>query len=341
MPGTATGVRVYRSNLLFMTEFSPLALSVSNPGDYTSEMVAPGEGQSWNGLIDRLLRPRQAAGENGAKRGRNLLPEPRLLGLRMAALYRSWQQNAGPDLGRLTEGLLADIGLAAGAPLACTCRAAAEAVSRWKGSAYHSARHHAEVATNAMVVAAISSHRGYPLPRHDLGLLLAAALAHDIYWNSEAAQTRFAAETRSAEALADIAAECGVAAADRAAMRVLVMVTDPQSRADLAGLVDGTGTRRELLPPLASVAGNQRLLRLAALLSDADLLSSAGLTLAWTRVQGERLSVENQAPLGTAVWQHFFDAIVGPNFLSVGGQHFAPNLARIRRSTSAMRSDAR
>ena len=292
-------------------------------------MPAQKRQQSWSGIIERLLQRRHGNGHtapNGA--GAAPLPDPRVLGLRMAALYCYWQRTDGPDLLQLTAALVAHIGLAPNTPIACTCRNAAAAVGRWRGRAYHSARHHAEVATNAMVLAAIAARHGNALPARDLGILLAAALAHDIHWEPARQQVRFALEAKAAATLDAIAAECGVAADERHAMRALVLATEPHCRADLAA--PERPAPRGMPESLAELRREPRLLRLAALLSDADLLSSAGLSPAWTRVQGQRLARETRTALGEAERRYFFDAIVGPGFLSAGGQYFAANLARIR-----------
>jgi hypothetical protein len=291
--------------------------------------------ESLAGIVGRLLQQARADRSGAAADAALRVPDARRLGLRMAALYRKWQRTGGPDLRRLTEALLAHIGLPAASPLAETCRAAAAAVSEWQGSAYHSARHHAEVATNAMVLATISGRQGSPLPARDLGLLLAAALAHDLnYEPTQDRRVRFAAEARSAKALDAIAARCGLGKADRRAVRLLILATEPDSRPDLAALIADAGAAR--LPPLlAPLAKDARLPPLAALLSDADLLSSAGLTRSWAAVQGRRLAHENQMPVGRAEWRRFFRDIVGPGFLSAGGHHFAGNLAWIRSSWPA------
>lgn len=294
-----------------------------------------GSGQeTWTGIIGRLLNRSHPGAPARADDAASRVPDARLLGLRMTALYQHWQNTDGPDLVRLSEALIAHIGLAADTPVARTCLEAATAVSRWQGCAYHSARHHAEVATNAMVLATISDRLGCHTPPHDLGILLAAALAHDIGLEpATAKQVRFAAEAKSAAALDLIAASCGVGDDDRNAMHTLVMATEPHSRADIAALVAGrVGAEGALSEPLARLAADPRLLRLAGLISDADLLSSAGLTRAWTRVQEQRLEREMCAPIVDAEWHHFFDTVVGRDFLSRGGQHFAANLAHIRTS---------
>ena len=292
-------------------------------------MPAQKRQQSWSGVIERLLRPRHHDGRTAANGADAAPPDAHVLGLRMAALYCYWQHTDGPDLPQLTDALVAHIGIAPNTPIGCTCRNAAAAVSRWRGRAYHSARHHAEVATNAMVLAALAARRGNAVPPRDLGILLAAALAHDIHWEPARQQVRFAMEAKAAATLDAIAAECGVAAEDRQAMRALVLATEPHSRADLAA-PDRPAPAADVPEPLARLLREPRLLRLAELLSDADLLSSAGLSPAWTRVQGQRLARETKAALGEAERRYFFDAIVGPRFLSPGGQYFAANLARIR-----------
>ena len=287
-------------------------------------------------IIGRLLDGRHCsrpAISAGAERD---MPSAQLLGLRMAALYCYWQNTAGPDLVRLAAAFITHIGLTAGTPIARTCLQAAAAVAKWQGRAYHSARHHAEVATNAMVLAAISARQGAPVSAHDLGILLAAALAHDIDWQPTPDQrSRFAAEAKSAAVLDRIAAACGLGADDRRAIRVLVMATEPYSRAGMAALLAApdrgiglpSGDRGTALSVLAA---EPSLLHLASLLSDADLLSSAGLTRAWSRVQWQRLARESERPAKPADWEHFFDAIVGADFLSRAGRHFSANLARIR-----------
>jgi hypothetical protein len=297
--------------------------------------MPPGTPQeAWTGIIGRLLNRKHPNSAARAGDAQPPVPDARLLGLRMTALYQRWQNTDGPDLVRLTEALITHVGLAVDTPIARTCLEAAAAVRRWRGCEYHSARHHAEVATNAMVLATISAQLGCHTPPHDLGILLAAALAHDIDLEpATAKQVRFEAESKSAAALDAIAASCGVGDDDRHAMHLLVMATEPHSRAGIAALLAGQDGADGALPdPLARLATDQRLLKLAGLISDADLLSSAGLTRAWTRVQEQRLEREINAPIADADWHQFFDTIVGRDFLSRGGRHFAANLAHIRKS---------
>lgn len=220
--------------------------------------------------------------------------------------------------------LLEEAGLPQHTPLARACLQAAEAVSCWGGFPYHSARHHAEVATNAMVLAALC--REAPLCAGEREILLAAALGHDLYWEPTGGAP-FEREAQSARLLCNICSLQGVSETDRAAVRALVMSTEPQARRWLAQALAGDAP-----PPPAPLAPltDARLLRLAALLSDADLLSSAGLTPAWTRVQQARLEREQGRALGRPELRQFLDTVVGPDFLTQAGRIFSPNLARIR-----------
>jgi hypothetical protein len=258
-------------------------------------------------------------------------PTATRLGRRMAALYATWQGGGLPDLAALATGMLRRNGIVADTPVARTCVAAASAVAAWGGLPYHSATHHAEVTTNAMVLVELARRRGQIIDRHATALLLAACLSHDIYYSPRVARVRFAAENASAEALDAIAAACGCDAADRQAMRALVIATEPMLR-----LRPGGPLGAPLEPRAARLLGctsvDPNLAMLATLLSDADMLSSVGLTVGWYRVQEMRLEQEADRPAELGDSERFFSDIVGPDFLSDAGRVFSANLATIRRS---------
>lgn len=247
------------------------------------------------------------------------------LGQRMAALYRCWSGRAPVDLVALTACLLRRLG-GLELPLGLACLEVAAAVATWGGHAYHSAGHHAEVVTNTAVLLELSSVLGSSLsPRHML-LLLAAASAHDYgYLPGRASQERFAAEQVSAKAMEQVARHCGVSEADRHDIGLLILATEPGSRRLLA-----SGGSEEAPEPLDPLVRRPDLVTLASVLSDADLLSSAGLSLRWHQVQRARLERELGHPILPADDVAFFDGVVGNDFLSAGGRHFTPNLGRIR-----------
>ena len=259
------------------------------------------------------------------------LPDAMRVGQRMASLFASWQRGTAPDLEALATALLRRNGIPSDGPLAVTCLAAARAVSAWGGQPYHSATHHGEVATNAMVLVAIAELQGQPVGSHATATLLAASLAHDLYYLPSVARERFAAELASAQALDTIAAEAGCDDADRHAMRALVVATEPGLRLRPGGPL-GTPVDPTVSRLLGTSAIDPALAELAGFLSDADLLSSVGLTVRWYRVQQERLEREAGRPYRPGEAEAFFRDIVGVDFLSRPGRMLSGNLAAIRRA---------
>jgi hypothetical protein len=269
---------------------------------------------------------------SGEPGGDPCMPAPDWLGRRMAALYSRWDRRARFDLVALTVGFLDRLGMA-DAPIGRACVQVAGAVADWKGHPYHSTQHHAEVATNAMVLTEVAGRFGQPVPRHQRAILLAGSLAHDIdYEPVRSPQTRFVAEARSARTMDVINIRCGLDQADREALRCLILATEPAFRARLTLLLSRPGSRSGVPRRLHPLVAQPALAELAAILSDADLLSSSGLTLRWHQVQLARLERELGRRIPAAEDLRFFEQVVGDNFLSPGGRHFLPNLARIRRA---------
>ncbi len=266
----------------------------------------------------------------GVHRG---LPDPVRLGRRMAALYATWQRTHRPDMENLALSLLQRNSVPLDGKLGLTCLAAARAVAAWGGLPYHSARHHAEVATNAMVLLEIANLQGHAVPPHAAGMLLAACLAHDIHYHPSAAKKRFSAEHASADALDAIAADIGCDAEDRATMRALIIATEPGLRLRHGGPL-GMPLDATVARLLGRTTVDPALAGLAAILSDADLLSSVGLTTGWYRVQQGRLEREGGRRHRTEENRRFFATIVGTDFLSEPGRLFTRNLALIRHAVS-------
>ena len=288
-------------------------------------------------LIDLLFAPPHGAkdrGADGASPAWRNLPDPCRLGRRMAALYAVWQRRRLPDMTALAGMLLRRTGIGPGDPLIRCCLGAARAVDAWGGFPYHSAAHHAEVATNAMVLAELADRLGHRLDKRAAAMLLAASLAHDLHYLPAAGRPRFAAEGAAADAMDAIAAEAGCTDADRATLRALIIATEPGLRLRPGGplgapLDPAAMGRFDALPASPDVAA------LAAILSDADLLSSVGLTPGWYQVQKTRLEAESgqmQRPVDST---RFFRDIVGPDFLSEPGRVFSANLAAIRHGACA------
>jgi hypothetical protein len=283
-------------------------------------------------LIGQLLgNPRRVTAQGGLAGPKPPLPDAARLGRRMATLYATWQRGHLPDMDALAVVLLHRNGIPPDSALARTCRAAAAAVAAWGGLPYHSARHHAEVATNAMVMVELSDRQGHTLGRRATALLLAACLSHDLHYSPSVARKRFAAERASADALDTMARDAGCDGADRDAMRALILATEPGLRLRPGGPL-GQPLDPTVARLLQGAAVDPALAGLGAILSDADLLSSVGLTPAWYRVQEDRLQREAGRPSAPDEAERFFRDIVGPDFLSEPGRVFSANLAAIRRA---------
>jgi hypothetical protein len=276
-------------------------------------------------VLDQIL-PQAGSGAPPAA-----VAEPGLVARRLTAMYRRWDQEEQIDLVAVARGLLDRLGTL-DSPLAYTCLQAAEAVACWGGHEFHSARHHAEVATNTMLIAELACRLGQPVPPHQGLLLLASALAHDLYYDAPPGHPPlpFQAEARSARALDEIADRCGVADDDREALNCLVLATEPSFRKTLRSLMCGVCSCEAPPGLLAPMFSRPALVQLACMLSDGDLLSSAGLTPHWHHVQVMRLERERGRRMDQSDDAEFLDRIVGPGFLSIGGRWFDANLARIR-----------
>lgn len=281
-------------------------------------------------LIGRLFGGPAAVPRNRSAAPKGL-PNAARLGKRMAALYGSWQCCRLPDMEALACALLRHNGIAPDVPLARTCIGAARAVAAWGGLPYHSATHHAEVATNAAVLVEVADRLGQPVGQHATAMLLAACLAHDLHYEPSVARERFGAEHASAEALDAIATQAGCDEADRQGMRALIIATEPGLRRRPGGPL-GTPLEPEAARLLGKPAVDPALAGLAMILSDADLLSSVGLTPAWYRVQHARLEREAGRPHEPKERDRFFRDIVGADFLSEPGRLFSANLTAIRRT---------
>jgi len=279
-----------------------------------------------------LLRLKEIGGRAPPVR----LPPDRLA-RRIAALYRSWRR-PGFDLRRLIDRYLDDIALQDDAPMKAVARELAADLQHWPGHPYHSSLHHAEVANNAMVLAWLSAGLSEPLGPDDTLLLLVAALGHDRdHDGTSNGETVFRLEAIAAQAVDRICRRHGVDGRTRAELSTLILATDATMRPLFHALREARGCPDVDLPAeLAALKSSPRLFRLARLLSDADLMSSAALTKRWSLEQSARLSAEWQKPVDHACLVYFFEGMVGRDMLSTAGRYFSGNLQQIRAAALGM-----
>lgn len=262
------------------------------------------------------------------------LPEAAEIAGCLTATYRHWDRQGDAGLVELTQRFVDQLG-AGRDMLGHSCLEAAKAVTRWGGYPYHSTRHHAEVAANVMVITSIARRRGEKVRTRSRLLALTASLAHDLFYDpARTGAPPFEQERVSAQALDAIAERCGVSIGDRQILSCLILATYPGFRGELREILAGRRCRSPLPAPLNSIEQRPGLADLAAILSDADLLSSVGLTEQWHDVQRRRLEQETGCRIRAKDDATFIDLIVGNRFLSPGAQYFDNNLARIRAAIS-------
>jgi hypothetical protein len=176
---------------------------------------------------------------------------------------------------------------------------------------------------------------------HVLLLGCCAAFGHDVLHDGGAndavgldgmvTREAFRLELRSAETCAGILRKHAASEEDIAAIRCLILVTDPQDGYDaLEEALQGRDA--SAIRPEFTALTDPLLREMAAILRDADILPSAGLTPEDHDRTGEALEEElGLAPpgLGPAGTAHFLGVRLRGRFLSEAGRAFNPQLAAL------------
>ncbi|MCW0180919.1 hypothetical protein [Zavarzinia sp.] len=260
------------------------------------------------------------------------------------AVFEALEAQPVPKLAPMTDWLLAGQGFPPGHPYRVAARPLAEAIEARDQpvpvNPYHNAHHTLEVLLNAHYLAcrndAVATR--IRLSRREYGILCLAALIHDFEHDGtmNGAQ-RFRLERHSADLAAPYFVAAGIGAEDRAAIDAIVLATDPAGpnlyMKALHGqaFYDGPPPDPSLaFPELAPLAGDHRLLRMAALLNDADLLSSAGLSVDYAAKQSAKLGAEGGRILDCADMLRFLSHIVGGSFTTRAGRFFNLNMFLIK-----------
>ncbi len=263
-----------------------------------------------------------------------------MTGIILAAWHRRLARTGRPSLPALLAAAFDAIGLGPDAPERRLAMLGAVLAHATPAPRFHNARHTREVVADAIWLAAATS----ALPTADHALLLLAATIHDLGHdggtNTRAdpfGQVRTIPcllEDRAVALILPAAARAGLAPARQADLIAIVRATDIALRPALTALHDAPG-----LPPslLSRLAARPRALRVAALLADADVLASAGLTEASLRTQTARLGAERGRWLAPAETLGFFDHLLGGRFISSAGRRLDSNLQALRARIAAAR----
>jgi len=195
---------------------------------------------------------------------------------------------------------------------------------------YHNAQHFCEVLLSALYLSLLAR-----LAPREQTQLLVAALVHDFHHDGTSnAQVPFRLERLAAEAAAPYLDAARVSPEERARITAMVFATE---------VVVGTRFAREchlhfahaaprpalagVPEPLAALAGDARLALQAVILGEADVLSSAGLTVQYGELQQQKLAEERKQPLGAEHKLRFLNEVVQEFTV---GRFFSPNLRELK-----------
>ncbi len=271
------------------------------------------------------------------------------VGRAIAALYETLAGSDGPSPAAMLAAVLDELGVAPGAGERQAAMVAAVLATVPCNNQFHNADHSREVLGNAIwlsranAVLAGATPGALKLPADAVARLLLAAMMHDIGHDGTTnavpaadgteSYVPFRLEDRAFELMHPSLQRAGIAPAAIAALQVMLRATDPRARAGVRVLTDAAlyGT-----PPGAAPSAfvdhlrDPELALATALLCDADLMSSVGLTYAYYQRQSAALAAERGAPIAPAETRDFFTKVVGNGFSSAAGKRLDANLMRIR-----------
>lgn len=265
------------------------------------------------------------------------------LGQSLTELYQRWRADGGrPSLQLLASAHIARLGIRqTDDPLVQAAGRVGEAVQQsMQDHAYHNADHVAEVLNNAAVLCEINQTRGaVALSRHDCLLIFVAALGHDFGHDGTTNQGEiFRLESLAAGATQTAMRNLLCDADDVADVETLILATDPGPPARFVKALARWAEGRTDDPPdlegmpkeLSRLVDNRRLAVMAGLLQDADLLSSAGLSIRYNENMSARIGEEQGSAPSPESTLYFIDNIVGGGFTTRAGGVFDGNMLAIR-----------
>ena len=238
---------------------------------------------------------------------------------------------------RLTHSVRAameTIGVPAAAPLYRAAQGLARDIDAGIGAGaanpYHNSQHFCEV----MLASLYLSLRA-PVTPAQRAQLLVAALAHDFHHDGQSSKTTpFRLERLTVQATAPYLDAAGVPADEQRRIFALILATEttigaPFARRCYRHLALGETPPRldGIEAPLAVIAADAELALQAVLLGEADVLPSAGLTVAYGDLTQQRLADEWGRPLTAADKLHFLEVGFGDFTVSC---FFSPNLRRLK-----------
>jgi len=197
-------------------------------------------------------------------------------------------------------------------------------------NAYHNAQHFCEVMLNALYLSLLAG-----LDPQARAEVMIAALVHDFHHDgTKNMSATFRLERFSAEATAPYLEAAGVSPQVRARIAAMVFATEVTKGTRFARdchLHFSAGAplpaASDLPAPLTLIGTDARLALEAVIVGEADVLSSAGLTVQYGDLQQERLAEEWKQPLGAEHKLRFLNQIFQDFTI---GRFFSPNLRDLK-----------
>jgi hypothetical protein len=195
---------------------------------------------------------------------------------------------------------------------------------------YHNAQHFCEVVLSALYLSLLAG-----VAARQKVELLVAALVHDFHHDgSTNANVPFRLEGLSAQAASPYLQAAGVPRDVEARVTAMIFATEVSvgtrfaRECHLHFAAGGPLPSLSGIPaPLALVAGDARLALQAVIVGEADVLSSAGLTVQYGERQQEKLAQEWKKPLGADHKVRFLNQVFQDFTV---GHFFSPNLRALK-----------
>ena len=214
-----------------------------------------------------------------------------------------------------------------------SCRIADEmdaGVGAGGANAYHNAQHFCEVLLNALYLSLLAG-----VDAQAKAEVLIAALVHDFHHDgTKNMSATFRLESLSAQATAPYLEAAGVSPHVRARIAAMVFATEVTKGTRFARECHLHFTTGAALPspaglpaPLALIGTDASLALEAVIVGEADVLSSAGLTVQYGELQQDLLAEEWKQPLGAEHKLRFLNQVFQDFTI---GRFFSPNLRDLK-----------
>ena len=281
---------------------------------------------------------------------------PAEIGQKIATIYSNWDKHP-PLVTDIWQAATQTVGLSEKSPLFMAGHEMAAALDSGMGTGlpggYHNTQHYIEVLSNVTHIVLRNNATNLEeivLSSDESGKLLFAALGHDFYYeagdnkhqNGDPAPYRL--EQISFDKTKPYLAKHGVGADDIGDIGVMIYGTDVSPASKAGSFVRAAHSylfecgqkpaTSDVLAKVHPVLKNPRLARMAALLSDADILSSAGLTAEYGNSQSQKLGAEWGKPMWPQDTIGFLTFVAENRFITRAARFFEPNMDAIRQDAN-------